>query len=69
MQLDLRIAKPFPLGGEKDHHGEAFLQVFNVFDRLNGGPIDGTATSRTFGEPIGQIGPPLTVELGFALTF
>jgi len=56
------------LGGE-GHRGEAFLQVFNVFDRFNGGPIDGVATSRTFGEPIGQIGPPLTVELGFALAF
>jgi hypothetical protein len=69
VQLDVRIAKPFPLGGEKDHHGEAFLQVFNVFDRFNGGPIDGTATSRTFGQPVGQIGPPLTVELGVALSF
>ena len=68
-QVDLRIAKPFPLGGEKDHHGEAFLQVFNVFDRFNGGPIDGTATSDTFGQPVGQIGPPLTVELGLALSF
>ena len=68
VQLDLRIAKPFPLGGE-GHRGEAFLQVFNVFDRFNGGPIDGVATSRTFGEPVGQIGPPLTVELGFALAF
>jgi hypothetical protein len=68
VQLDLRVAKPFPLGAE-GHRGEAFLQVFNVFDRFNGGPIDGVATSRTFGEPIGQIGPPLTVELGFALAF
>ena len=68
VQLDVRVAKPFPLGGE-GHRGEAFLQVFNVFDRFNGGPIDGTATSRTFGLPVGQIGPPLTVELGFALSF
>ena len=68
VQLDVRIAKPFALGGE-GHRGEAFLQVFNVFDRFNGGPIDGVATSRTFGEPVGQIGPPLTVELGFALAF
>ena len=68
VQLDVRIAKPFPLGGE-GHRGEAFLQVFNVFDRFNGGPIDGVATSRTFGQPVGQIGPPLTVELGFALAF
>jgi hypothetical protein len=68
VQLDVRLAKPFPLGGS-NHRGEAFLQVFNVFDRFNGGPIDGTATSTSFGQPIGQIGPPLTVELGVALSF
>jgi hypothetical protein len=68
VQLDLRIARPFPLGGN-GHRGQAFLQAFNLFDRWNGGPIDGVATSRTFGEPIGQVGPPLTVEVGFALSF
>lgn len=68
VQLDLRIAKPFPMGGN-DHRGQVFLQAFNLFDRWNGGPIDGVATSRTFGQAIGQVGPPLTIELGFALTF
>lgn len=67
VQVDLRIAKPFPMG--EDRHGQAYLQVFNLFDRFNGGPVDGVATSRTFGEPIGQIGPPLTVEAGVSLFF
>ena len=49
--------------------GEAFLQVFNLMDRFNGGPIEGRATSRNFGEPIGQIGPPRTLEFGFKLDF
>lgn len=67
VQVDLRLAKPFPMG--EDRHGQAYLQVFNLFDRFNGGPVDGVATSRTFGEPVGQIGPPLTVEAGVALFF
>lgn len=68
VQLDVRVAKPFSLGGN-GRQGQAFLQAFNVFDRWNGGPIDGVATSRTFGQPIGQTGPPLTVEIGFAAAF
>jgi hypothetical protein len=68
VQLDLRVAKPFSLGGN-GRRGQAFLQVFNVFDRWNGGPVDGVATSRTFGQAIGQTGPPLTAEVGFALSF
>jgi hypothetical protein len=67
VQVDLRLAKPFPMG--EDRHGQAYLQVFNLFDRFNGGPVDGVATSHTFGEPVGQIGPPLTVEAGVALFF
>jgi len=65
-QLDLRVAKPFPLGKGR---GEAYLQIFNLLDRENGAPVDGVATSRTFGEPIGIAGPPMTVEGGFRMTF
>jgi hypothetical protein len=66
-QLDLRLWKPFPLGGER--RGEAYLQVFNVLNRVNGGMVDGVVTSRTFGQPIGLAGPPLTVELGLRIGF
>ena len=66
-QLDLRLWKPFPLGN--DRSGEAFLQVFNLLNRVNAGMVDGTAISRTFGEPIGLAGPPLTVEAGLRFRF
>jgi len=66
-QLDLRLWKPFPMGG--DRHGEAYLQVFNVLNRVNGGMVDGVVTSRTFGQPIGLAGPPLTVEAGLRFGF
>ena len=65
-QLDLRVAKPFPLGRGR---GEAYLQIFNLFDRENGAPVDGVSTSGTFGDTIGVAGPPLTVEGGFRMTF
>ena len=68
MQVDLRVWKPFHFR-EGHGGGEAFLQVFNLMDRFNGGPIEGRATSRNFGEPIGQIGPPRTLEFGFKLDF
>ena len=68
MQVDLRVWKPFNF---RDGHGggEAFLQVFNLMDRFNGGPIEGRVTSRNFGEAIGQVGPPRTLEFGFKLDF
>jgi len=68
MQVDLRVWKPFSNRSGKGG-GEAFLQVFNLMDRFNGGPIEGRATSRDFGEAIGQVGPPRTLELGFRLDF
>jgi Carboxypeptidase regulatory-like domain/TonB dependent receptor-like, beta-barrel len=67
LQVDLRLWKPFPLGG--DRHGEAFLQIFNLLNRVNPGLVDGTVTSRTFGQPIGLAGPPLTLELGLRMEF
>ncbi len=68
MQVDLRVWKPFHFR-EGRGGGEAFLQVFNLMDRFNGGPIEGRAISRNFGKPIGQIGPPRTLEFGFKLDF
>lgn len=69
LQLDLRLWKSFLL--KKDGKAEAavFLQVFNVFDRFNEGPVEGRVTSRKFGEPIGQVGPPRTIETGLRASF
>ncbi len=68
MQVDLKVWKPFDFQVHKGG-GEAFLQVFNLMDRFNGGPIEGRVTSVKFGEPIGQIGPPRTLELGIRLQY
>jgi hypothetical protein len=68
MQVDLRVWKPFNYSSRKGG-GEAFLQVFNLMDRFNGGPVEGRVTSRNFGDPIGQVGPPRTLELGLRLAF
>jgi hypothetical protein len=65
-QMDVRLGRPFTMRAGKGM-GELFVQVFNVFNRFNGGPIDGVATSRTFGEPVGQTGPPRTIEFGVKL--
>jgi len=46
-----------------------WLAVFNVLDRWNGGPIQGRVTSADFGLPIGQIGPPRTIEAGLKIGF
>jgi hypothetical protein len=67
-QVDLKISKPFSARGGRNP-GEFFLQVFNLFDRFNGGPVDGAAVSADFGEPIGQISAPRTIELGFRVGF
>jgi carboxypeptidase family protein len=68
MQVDLRVWKPFNYRSRKGG-GEAYLQVFNLMDRYNGGPIEGRVTSRNFGEPIGRVGPARTLELGLSLAF
>ncbi len=66
-QVDIRVSKPFGMGG--DRAGEAYLQVFNLMNRFNGGPIEGRATSQDFGEPIGQVGPARILEFGVRLDF
>ena len=63
-QLDLRFYRPFSWG---KGHGEFFFQVFNVFDRENGGLIEGRAIARSFGEVITLAGPPRTIEAGLKL--
>jgi hypothetical protein len=67
-QVDLRISKPFA-AREMKTRGEMFLQVFNLFDRLNGGLVDGRVVSPTFGQVIGLAGPPRTLELGVRLAY
>jgi hypothetical protein len=66
-QVDLRVWKPFPMG--QKGQGEVYGQIFNLFDRFNGGIIEGRATSRNFGESIGQVGPPRTFEFGVKVGF
>jgi len=67
-QVDLRIAKRW--GMESGAGGlELFVQVFNLFDRFNGGTIDGRAVSVNFGRAITQVGPPRTLELGAKVAF
>lgn len=67
-QIDLKISRPFAWGAHKGA-GEFFVQVFNALDRWNGGPIEGRATSADFGLPIGQLGPPRTIEAGLKIGF
>lgn len=69
VQIDLRLWKPFSLRGEGKAEAAVFLQVFNLFDRFNGGPVEGRVVSRSFGRPIGQVGPPRTLEAGFRAGF
>lgn len=65
-QVDLRLSKRFR---SKETLIEAYLQVFNLFDRVNAGPIDGRIGSRYFGQPLALLGPPRTVEMGVRVDF
>jgi hypothetical protein len=65
-QVDVRVSKRFR---SKDTVIEAYLQVFNLFDRVNAGPIDGRISSRYFGQPLALLGPPRTTELGLRVDF
>jgi hypothetical protein len=67
-QLDLRIYRPFTFHGGKGT-GQAFVQVFNVLNRFNGGLVEGRALARNFGEVITAAGPPRTIELGVKIGF
>ncbi len=68
VQVDTRLSKVFPVRGGKGS-GEVFLQVFNLLNRFNGGPVDGAVTSREFSRPVGQAGPPRTLEIGLKMGF
>lgn len=67
-QLDLRIYRPFSFKGGKGH-GQGFVQIFNVFNRYNGGLIEGRVLAANFGRVISNAGPPRSFELGFKMGF
>ncbi len=67
-QVDLRLSRPFTFKGD-GNSSEFFLQVFNLLDRFNPGVLEGAVTSRRFGEPTGQAGPPRTLEVGLKISF
>jgi len=67
-QVDLRLSRPLPWGTQKGA-GDLFVQVFNLLNRWNGGPIEGRVISPDFGRPIGQLGPPRTLEAGLRIGF
>jgi hypothetical protein len=67
-QLDLRLYHVFSFSRGKAK-GQAYLQVFNVFNRYNGGRVEGRVLAQNFGEPISYAGPPRTFELGFKVGF
>lgn len=68
ISINLRVSKPFTWGAQHGA-GEFFVQVFNLLDRFNGGPIEGSVTSPNFGLPVGQLGPPRTFEAGLKFGF
>jgi len=67
-QVDLRVSRPFFLNNRKTG-SEFFVQVFNLLNRFNGGPVEGRVTSTDFGRPVGQAGPPRIFEMGLKLGF
>jgi len=68
VQLDLRLYRPFKLKQGKGY-GQGFLQIFNVFNRYNGGLVEGRVLASNFGAVIGNAGPPRSFELGFKMGF
>ncbi len=67
-QLDLRIYRSFTIKHGKGS-GTAFLQIFNVLNRYNGGLVEGRALASNFGAVISNAGPPRSFELGFKMGF
>lgn len=67
-QLDLRVSWPFPFASGRGK-GNAYLQVYNVFNKYNPGMIEGRLLAQNFGRAVTQAGPPRTVEAGLKLGF
>jgi hypothetical protein len=67
-QLDLRLYRPFVLKRGKGY-GQAFFQIFNAFNRYNGGLVEGRVLASNFGAVISTAGPARSFELGFKMGF
>jgi len=67
VQLDLRVWKTFPLGSGNE--GQFFVQVFNLFNRVNPAMMEGRVTAVNFGQPTAQATLPRTVESGVRFAF
>ena len=67
-QLDVRLYRSFPFAKGKGT-GQAFVQVFNVFNRFNGGLVEGRVLASNFGQAISYAGPPRSFELGLKMGF
>ena len=67
-QLDVRLYRPFVFRSGKAN-AQAYVQVFNVLNRFNGGLVEGRALARNFGEVITAAGPPRMIELGLKIAF
>ena len=65
-QVDVRVGRAFGMG---DSQVEAFVQIFNLFNRANRGYVDGAINSRNFGKPLTLVGPPRIVEMGVRFGF
>lgn len=67
-QLDLRLYHVFGFAHGKAT-GQGYLQVYNVFNRFNGGLVEGRVLAANFGAPISYAGPPRSFELGLKMGF
>jgi hypothetical protein len=67
-QFDLRLYKPFLFNGDRGK-GEVFVQIFNLFDRVNEGQIEGRVNAFGLGRAVGLAGPPRVVGFGMRVGF
>lgn len=65
-QVDLRVYRRFALAKGR---AETYVQIFNLFDRVNPGLVEGRVLARNFGETITLAGPPRTVEAGLKFDY
>lgn len=67
-QVDVRLQKN--LGGRpRGWSGSVYVQVYNLFDRVNASAIQGRVVARDFGRPLALAGPPRTFEVGLRAGF
>jgi hypothetical protein len=66
VQFDARISKFIRLGSKRI---EAFVEAFNLTNRVNFGLPTGNIRAASFGAPTGLAGDPRQVEIGFRFDF